>query len=351
MKVCGIESKARPAAFTDAPDDSPFAASFHQDRGIGQGDTPSGIFWVVLYDVLLCMLDVPTATNSGHFLARGPAGTLYAAGNIFYADNLCTPAGTLELSQHHADIVSTFCAATTLTIAANKVLAFALHSSQPQNLILHDWTWTEHEVPFSDTGVAMTYLGLDSAHHQGDAAAHTSTTTVIRAGSTALQHRIASSACKLDVALMQLFPKVLYPAANTCWSLNDYHQLDRVLAPLLKHTSRYMHFFPSSHGGTGHHKLSDLAQTRKWSELRRALDTPGEAALAAHGLLERGLRQVEYISLPAITRQFPPTNIQYLRSHVGSRIEWGTATHCTLAVAPATALLPADSPITAFPSP
>ena len=50
----------------------------------------------------------------------------------------------------------------------------------------------------------MTYLGLDSAHHQGDAAAHTSTTTV-----TALQHRIASSACKLDVALMQLFPKVL----------------------------------------------------------------------------------------------------------------------------------------------
>ena len=81
---------ADPAAFTDAPHKSSLAASFHQDRGIGQDDTPSAIFWVVLYDVLLCMLDVPT------------------------------PAGTLELSQHDADIVSTFCAATTLTIAANK---------------------------------------------------------------------------------------------------------------------------------------------------------------------------------------------------------------------------------------
>ena len=90
----------------------------------------------------------------------------------------------------------------------------------------------------------MTYLGLDSAHHLGDAAAHATTTTVIRAGSTALQHRIASPACKLDVTLMQLFPKVLYPAAKTCWSLRDYQQLDTALAPPLKHTSRYI-FFPA----------------------------------------------------------------------------------------------------------
>ena len=79
-----------------------------------------------------------------------------------------------------------------------------------------------------------------------------------------------------------------------CWNLREYRALDNSLAPLLKHTSRYMHstatdmlFFPTSHGGTGHHKLSDLAQTRKWNKLRRALDTPGEAALAAHGLLHR----------------------------------------------------------------
>ena len=91
-----------------------------------------------------------------------------------------------------------------------------------------------------------------------------------------------------------------------------------------------------------------LRQTRKWSELRRALDTQGEAALAAHGLLERGLRQVEYISLPAITRHFPATNLQFLRCHVGSLIEWGATSQCTLSVSPATTLLPADTPITPF---
>ena len=67
---------ADPAAFINSLHNSPLAASFHQDRGIGLGDTPSAIFWVVLYDVLLCMLEVPPATTSGHFLARGPAGML-----------------------------------------------------------------------------------------------------------------------------------------------------------------------------------------------------------------------------------------------------------------------------------
>ena len=103
-----------PHCFTDSPHSSPTAASFHQERGIGQGDTPSAILWVALYDILLSMLDTPATNTSGHFLARGPLRTLYAAGSISYADDLCTPAGTLALSQFQADVVSTFCAATTL---------------------------------------------------------------------------------------------------------------------------------------------------------------------------------------------------------------------------------------------
>ena len=79
------------------------------------------------------MLDTPETNESaetnesGHFLARGPIGALNAAGSISYADDLFTPAGNYALSQFQADVVSTFCAATTLLIAANKVLAFALN--------------------------------------------------------------------------------------------------------------------------------------------------------------------------------------------------------------------------------
>ena len=50
---------AYPVEFTDSLHTSHLAASFHQKRGIGQGDTPSVIFWVVLYDVFFCMLNVP----------------------------------------------------------------------------------------------------------------------------------------------------------------------------------------------------------------------------------------------------------------------------------------------------
>ena len=64
-----------PTAFIDHPSSFGTAASFHQEQGIGQDDTPSAIFWGVLYDILLYMLDTPPTTDSGHFLARGSLGT------------------------------------------------------------------------------------------------------------------------------------------------------------------------------------------------------------------------------------------------------------------------------------
>ena len=121
---------ADPASFQVSPHTCDIP-SFHQERGIGQGDTPSAILWIALYDILLCMLSTPLTERSGHFLARGPLRSVYAAGSISYADDLCMPpAGSLHLSQLHANLVSTYCALTTLMIAAPKVLAFAINSTR-----------------------------------------------------------------------------------------------------------------------------------------------------------------------------------------------------------------------------
>ena len=143
---------------------------------------------------------------------------------------------------------------------------------------------------------------------------------------------------------MQLIPKLLYPAAKTCWTLRDCQRLDRTLANFLKKTtSRYMHstaiallYFPVSHGGTGMHQVSDPVQARKWNELHRALGQPGEAALAAHGLLERAFRQLEYIAPSSQLRSFPANNLQHLKCYVGSLVEWGHAAGCSLAITPST---------------
>lgn len=62
----------------------------------------------------------------------------------------------------------------------------------------------------------MTYLGMDTSHHSGDASAHVTTNAIIRAGTSALCSRIASPLCKLDVVRMQLYPKLLYSAAKSC---------------------------------------------------------------------------------------------------------------------------------------
>lgn len=108
----------------------------------------------------------PTA-HSGHFLARGPLHTVYAAGRISYADDLCTPASSLQLG--------VLTDSTSLMIAAQKVLAFSLNSLTSTHLTIHDWHWRPHVVPFTSTGAAMTYLGLDAAHHLSDASAHDTT--------------------------------------------------------------------------------------------------------------------------------------------------------------------------------
>lgn len=120
-------------------------------------------------------------------------------------------------------------------------------------------------------------------------------------------------------------------------SHSDYPQLDKPLAHCLRRAHRLlpttahdMLFFPASHGGPGHHKLSDLAQTQKWSELQRALRQPGEASWAATGLLERGFRQIELLAAPSNLRQNSLCNLQYLKCFTGSLLEWGAAADCVL---------------------
>ena len=253
--------------------------------------------------------------------------------------------------------MSTFCAATTLLIAADKVLAFALNAPSSLTLTLYDWAWKPIPVPFCDTGLTMTYLGLDSSHHLGDVSAHVTVLNIIRAGTTALRARIASSACKLDVIRMQLFPKILYPAAKACWSLREHQLLDSTLSGfIIKTTSHLMHstatdtlFFPASHGGTGAHKLSDLAQIHKWNELNRAFNQSGEAALAAHGLLERALRQLEYIAPSSQLCYYSAEQFHYLICYSGSLFEWGHTVGCAPAISPSTIYAPADAAICNYP--
>jgi hypothetical protein len=86
---------------------------FHPERGIGQGDTPSTLIFIAVFDILLTLLD-----NSG-------TGTPHA-----YADDLAHAAKTQEKQQQQADLVSVFCVVTSLEITTAKVEAIALNHSK-----------------------------------------------------------------------------------------------------------------------------------------------------------------------------------------------------------------------------
>jgi hypothetical protein len=78
----------------------PEGNSFHPERGIGQGDTPSTLVFIAVSDILLTLLD-SSSTGIAHA----------------YADDLIHLSPSLDLQQRHADLVCGFCAFTGLEIA------------------------------------------------------------------------------------------------------------------------------------------------------------------------------------------------------------------------------------------
>jgi hypothetical protein len=88
---------------------SPLGHSFHPERGIRQGDTPSTLVFIAVFDILLTLLD------SSH------TGTSHA-----YADDLLHLAPSLDLQQQQADLVYEFCAFTGLEISLSKVEAISI---------------------------------------------------------------------------------------------------------------------------------------------------------------------------------------------------------------------------------
>lgn len=101
-------------------------------------------------------------------------------------------------------------------------------------------------------------------------------------------------------------------------------------------------------GGTGQHKLSDPAQIRKWRELQHALASNGEVTMAAHALLERDMRQLEYLMPLSLPRTFPLQQHRFLKCFAASLIEWGADAQCELTVTPSSSFYPNDSPITPY---
>jgi hypothetical protein len=123
------------------------ATSFHPDRGIGQGDTPSTLIFIAVFDILLTLLE------------ESDTGAAHA-----YADDLAHLAKTLAAQQRQADLVCGFAAYTGIEISVPKVEAISVYNNRIMYdtpfLTLHDWEWNTHRIQHSDDRFWTRYLGL-----------------------------------------------------------------------------------------------------------------------------------------------------------------------------------------------
>ena len=313
---------------------------FHQERGTGQGDPPSPILWNALFDVLLDML--AAMPNDGAYYAQSSVSRLYRVHDTAYADDLASTSATFQSQQAKADIICTFCACTGMEIAMAKIRSFAINSSTTTpNILLHNSQWEATTIPSCTDAFSAKYLGFLADHINDDESAFIATEQYLQKSTGILIHSNIPKDIKLLVYRMQIVPKVLYVATKACWSLKQYRLLDKFPSQLLKHIGGHMPsspnamlYFPADQCGSGLHPISDLAQSQKWGQLARALDTPNDAALAANGLIERALRQTAQQSMSSAHRQIFPRNLKYLKCFAGSLVEWGNSISLALTHSP-----------------
>lgn len=107
----------------------PLRHAFHPDRGIDQGDTPSTLILIAVFDIMIMLLTLVESSNAGQAHA--------------YADDLVYIAPSLKHQQRQADLVCGFCAFTGLEISLVKVEAISINYGnimyKTPYLTLHDW--------------------------------------------------------------------------------------------------------------------------------------------------------------------------------------------------------------------
>ncbi len=258
----------------------PALTSFHPERGIGQGDTPSTLLFVAVFDILLTLLD------------SAKTGTPHA-----YADDLAHIAPTLSAQQFQADLVSAFCLLTGLEIASAKVEAITLngqHLQDNETLLVHDWHWEPHLVIQSNNSFWTRYLGLfldRSACNKHYNLAQEK----LQQACKFLLLRHAPPPVKKMVFTLCILPCIRYPAGLAPWTLQQYRNLDKIPYQLLKQVyglrltfPQALIYAPTALGGCGAKSISDSIQLTKWKYLHSAIHLGGLAKATANALLTRG---------------------------------------------------------------
>ena len=313
---------------------------FDAEMGCGQGDVSSPLTWVAVFDILLSVLE--DDDPHGGFRLRKANGDQYAAPDVCFADDLQSFAATLAQLQRKAELVSGFAAVTGMRIAEHKLRTYHVSGEQdayqdnrtPRGLWIYSSTWRPTWVPFKHEhcfkSLGVWYDTTESADGTQLAIITKELHTIIR-----LVHRARGSAASLSGVLRgAVIAKVAYYGGLSQWSLGDTKRLDTLFAREYNRISKNMTasqheslFQPTSTGGHGFPRLSNIIQDRKLALLDRIRQHGDHyTRWAADSIMQRGSS-----SLPDGTLSLSKVRPGYW---ISSLIEYSLEGNCVFATGP-----------------
>jgi hypothetical protein len=261
----------------------PLRHAFHPDRGIGQGDTPSTLIFIAVFDILLTLVD-SSRTGEAHA----------------YADDLVHIAPSLDQQQRQVDLVCGFCAYTGLEISLVNVEAISINYGNnilydTPYLTLHDWHWNSHTVQHHDDGYWTRYLGLFLDQHACSQHFHRAKLK-LKMICRLLARKIVPPSAKRLVYSLCIKSQIRYAAGLAPWTIAQYQKLEKNPAALLRQIYGLRRTFPSDLiyasedvGGCGESHISDAATLQKWTYLHSLAHDGHPSANVVTSLLQRAL--------------------------------------------------------------
>jgi hypothetical protein len=200
------------------------ALGFQPQRGTGQGDIPSPLLWVGVFDILLTALSTIT---EGLLYASGGDGTSSPVPDSAYADDLLSIVADKAALQHKADIVSAFCSLFGIVLSHDKFRAFrvcwgnAQAFPQQETIVIHTPRWVATTIPLQPSGT-MKYLGVTFDMDLSNTTQYQTAVHTLQTSCALLRSRKASLESKTIALLLRTYRQVEYYARFMAWTLAQY---------------------------------------------------------------------------------------------------------------------------------
>lgn len=240
--------------------------TFRTERGVGQGDSISPLIWIIFFDILLTAID-----NKSGISYIDPDGFQYSVEDGAFADDLLSFAGSREIMQQKADIVSAFGLLFDIQFSNDKFRAFTCNVSEPLSIDLHVQNWKKISIEYNNQ-TFLKYLGATIDNRGSSVEESRRIKQLIGDALNRYQGKIDTPAHHLSYGARALLPAIVYKSQFA--SIGN-HRLRTLARGIDLHHKKQLHVqqnFPSAllhgnwtDGGLG---AADAALTTSLRKLR-----------------------------------------------------------------------------------